>query len=300
MKKFLTKSVLSGVLVSTAMLATACPDTAPIYTGPPTAARTFKATSVTVNSTNDGFNITCFCTKDEPKVVNVGFRVKLGVAGSAQSSVGIGDNHWNGLFDQGLGSGGSHTYSANESGAVNFANVTLPDLLDLAAGAPIEVVGVWAWKVEDDGLLAASVNNFANSLGDAIEDALNSTLANTNAPADPNLLVNTIITALTGSGNFFGQFTTVLTNLLNAFNISSDDVLGSAMYVGVGSQGTLGEIVDGVTSGVAFPNVAIPVTKVPPDIGGGQVFSLGTPKSFTNNFTNSGVDGQHTTNYTFG
>ena len=301
MKRFLTKGALTGVLVSTALMATACPDTAPVYGGPPTGTRTFKANSVTVNSNNDGWNITCFCTKDEPKVVNIGFRVKLGVANSASATVGVGDNHWNGLFEQGLSSGGSHTFSTNESGAVTFSNVALPDLLDLAQGAPIEIAGAWAWKVKDDGLLAASVNNFANSLASAITGALNSTLANTNAPADPNFLVNTIITALTGTGNFFGQFATTLTNLLNAFNISSDDITGSAFYVGVGSSGALGGIVDGVTSGVAFPAVAIPAVVVPPDIGGGSVFSLGTgTKNFTNSFTNGSVDGQYTVTYTFG
>ena len=67
MKRFLTKGALTGVLVSTALMATACPDTAPVYGGPPTGTRTFKANSVTVNSNNDGWNVTCFCTKDEPK-----------------------------------------------------------------------------------------------------------------------------------------------------------------------------------------------------------------------------------------
>lgn len=300
MKRFLTKGALTGVLVSTALMATACPDTLPVYGGPPTGNRTFKANTVTVNSNNDGWNITCFCTKDEPKVINIGFRVKLGVANSATSQVGVGDNHWNGVFEQGLASGGSHNFSAGESGAVTFSNVGLPDILDLAQGAPIEIAGVWAWKVEDDGILAANVNNFANSLAGAIKDALNATLANTSAPADPNFLVNTIITALTGTGNFFGQIATTITNFLNAFNISSDDITGSAFYVGVGSQGALGDIVDGVTSGVAFPAVAIPVVNVPPDIGGGSVFSLGTTKNFSNNFTNGGVDGQYTVTYTFG
>lgn len=300
MRKYTPRFALMGVVAATTLLATACPQTPP-YAGPPTGNRTFQATSVTVDSTNDGWNITCFCTKDEPKVVNVGFRVKLGVPNSASAVVGIGSNHWNGVFEQGLKAGQSFNYSGSETGAVTFNNVALPDILDLAQGAPIEIAGVWAWKVEDDGILAASVNNFANSLGSAITDALNSTLANTSAPADPNLIVDTIITALTGTGNFFNQFTTVLTNLMNAFNISSDDVVGSAMYIGVGSSGTLASIIDGATSGVAFPAVAIPVVKVPPDIGGGSVFSLGTgTKTLTNSFTNGGVDGQHTTTYTFG
>jgi len=301
MKKFLTRGMLTGVLVSTALLATACPDTAPVYTGPPTGTRTFQATSVTVNSTNDGWNITCFCTKDEPKVINIGFRVKLGVANSAATVVGIGDNPWNGVFEQGLASGQSHTYTGGETGAATFSNVALPDILDLAAGASVEVAGVWAWKLEDDGILAASVNNFANSIADAIKGVLNSTLANTNAPVDPNLLVNTIITALTGNGNFFSQAITAVTNILNVLNISSDDVVGSALYIGVGSSGTLAGIVDGVAGSTDLPTVAVPLVNVPPDIGGGKIFSLGTgTKTFSNNFTNGSVDGQHTTTYTFG
>lgn len=299
MRKLSVKGVLPGILLATSLLATACPGSPP-YAGPPTATRSFTANTVTVNSTNDNWNITCLCTKDEPKVVHVGFRVKIGVPGSAAAVVGIGTNRWNGVFEQGLSAGQSTTFSGSEKGTITFQNISMPDVLDLAQGAPIEVVGVWAWKVEDDGILAASVNNFANSLGTAITDALNSTLANTASPGDPNLIVNTIITALTGSGNFFGQFATVLTNLMNAFNISSDDVVGSGMYIGVGSSGTLAGIIDGVAGGVAFPAVAIPVVKVPPDIGGGSVFSLNGTKNFSNNWTNGSVDGRHTTSYTFG
>ena len=54
-------------------------------------------------------------------------------------------------------------------------------------------------------------------------------------------------------------------------------------------------------AGVAFPSIAIPVLKIPPDIGGGAIFSLGTgTKSFTDGSTNGSVDGKHTTTYTFG
>jgi hypothetical protein len=53
-------------------------------------------------------------------------------------------------------------------------------------------------------------------------------------------------------------------------------------------------ILDSSIGGTSFPSLAIPVVKVPPDIDGGAIFTLGN-KSFTNQvMTNGGVDGKHT------
>jgi len=291
-------------VVSLALLATACP-TPPPYGGPPTGNRSFSATSVTVNSSNDGWNLLCLCTKDEPKVVNVGFRVILGGGDgiaphppNATAQVIAGSNHWDGVFEQGLAAGESYAYAGSEKGTVNFNSVGLPDLLDIAQGAKIEIAGVWAWKLEDDGVLAANVIPVANAAASAIVSALNATVGVAQVPQDMNQLVSTIMGAVWNMG-FFNLFTTAINGILANLNVLVDDVVGSAMYIGVGSSGTLGAIVDGVAP--AFPAMAIPVVKVPPDIGGGAIFSLGTgTKTFTNNFTNDGVDGQHTTTYTFG
>ena len=289
---------VAGVLAFS-LLATACP-APPVYGGPPTGNRSFSANSVTVNNTNDGYNLTCFCTKDEPKNVHIGFRVKLGVANSASAFVVAGANHWDGIFEQGLASGQSFNYGGSEKATANFANVALPDDGDLIQGAPIEIAGVWAWKVEDDGILAANVNNVANAISAALVSTLNATAAAATVPSDPNQIVNTVIAAI-GNLGFFNLFTTAVTAILNNLNVLTDDVVGSAMYIGIGSSGTLASSIDGVLGSTAFPAVAIPSVRVPPDIGGGAIFSLGTgTKTFTNNFTNPPVDGQHTTSYTFG
>jgi len=299
MRRFTTRGALTGVLVSTAMLATACPENAPVYTGPPTATRTFQANTVTVNSSNDGCFLVC-PYKDEPKVINIGFRVKLGVANSASAQVVIGSNHWNGLFEQGPGEGSSHTYVGNERAAVTFNNVAMPDILDLAQGAPLEITGVWAWKVEDDGILAANANNMANAIASALVPVLNQTVAASSVPSDPSQIVSTILSAI-GNLGFFNLFATGFTAILNNLNISSDDVVGSAMYIGVGSSGTLAGIIDAAVGGNAFPSIAIPALKIPPDIGGGAIFSLGTgTKNFSDGSTNGSVDGRHTTTYAFG
>ena len=73
-----------------------------------------------------------------------------------------------------------------------------------------------------------------------------------------------------------------------------DDGIGSRFYVGIGARGTLASILDSSIGGTSFPSLAIPVVKVPPDIDGGAIFTLGN-KSFTNQvMINGGVDGKHT------
>src|SRR5688572_3139420 len=89
--------VATAVTLAVTMFAACAPP--PPYPGPPTASRTFQATRVTVNSTNDNWNVTCFCTKDEPKNLNIGFRVRLGVPNSASAQVVAGSNEWNGVFE---------------------------------------------------------------------------------------------------------------------------------------------------------------------------------------------------------
>ena len=90
MKKLLSRGVLPGMLVATSLLATACPP--PASSTPVNWA--FKATSVTVNDSQDevrdpifGACISLTGCSDEPYVLNVNFRVKIGVANSAQTFV---------------------------------------------------------------------------------------------------------------------------------------------------------------------------------------------------------------------
>ena len=265
------------------------------YGGPPQANRTFKATSVTVNHSNDGCFL--FCPyNDEPKVVNIGFRAIMGTPNSASGFVVSGANHWNGVFEQGPGEGQSYNYQGAEQAPATFNNLLMPDVADLLQGAHLEIAGVWAWKVEDDGILAANVNDIALAIVPAIVAALNQTIAIASVPSDTSQIVNAVLAAI-GNLGFFQLFSTVFTGLLNNLNISSDDVVGSSMYVGIGSSGTLASIIEPVVGSIAFPTVAIPTLIVPPDIGGGKIFSLSYAHNFTDSTTNGGVDGQHTTTY---
>lgn len=297
MKLSRLKTALGAGLLATTMLASACtPETAPAN---PTTTKTFKATSVTVNDAQDSVDCGFFDKCDEPGVLNVGFRVKLGVANSAVTNVAVGKNAWPGVFDQGLKAGQSHTYTGDQQGAITFANVSSPDLINLPFGAPIEVVGYWAWKIEDDGIIAANVSNMANAIATALTPVLNQTVAAGTVPSDMNQLVSTVLNAIMNMG-FFNLVGTGLTAALNNLNISSDDVMGSAMYIGIGSSGALADIVRATAGQVQFPAIAIPALTVPPDIGGGAIFPVTDNKTFVDASTNGGVSGKHTTTYTYG
>jgi hypothetical protein len=282
-------------LVSALAVLGACTPPPP-YAGPPTATRSFSANSVTVNSSNDKTCvIICVGANDEPFNIHVWFRVKVGVPGSAQAGVVTGDNAWPGLFDQGPGEGGSHTYTGGEKATVTFNNIDMPDVLDLAQGAHIELAGVWAWKMEADLL---GVGGLATAAATAIQNALNQTIATGTLPSDAGQIVNWLLGAISSVGGFFSTLGGFLASVVP---FAGDDAVGSAMYIGIGASGTLADIINSSASGASFPSLAIPVLKVPPDIGGGAIFSLGSgTKTFSNNYTNGGVDGQHTTSYSFG
>ncbi len=291
------RAVSAIVLTATVgLMGAACTPPAP-YGGPPKANVAFKATSVTVNSSNDKTCVIfCVGANDEPFNINVWFRMTIGVANSATTGVVTGANAWPGLFDQGPGEGGSHTYAPNEQGAVNFNDMAMPDVADLLQGAKIEIAGVWSWKMEADLIGVGSV---ATTAANSLKTVLNSVLGGATLPSDPSQIVDLIFQALGGFGNGLATLGSTLASLFPSIPFPTDDVMGSAMYVGVGASGTLSNIIASAAASVAFPSIAIPVVSNPPDIGGGKIFSLGQANSFSNNYTNSGVQGQHTTSYTF-
>ena len=283
-------AALIVAVMTIGLLGAACAPTTPSGS-PVTGNFTFKATSVTVNTSNDKTCfIVCVGANDEPYVINIGFTVNIGQANSATSQVVVGANAWPGVFDQGPGEGQSHTFSGGEQGAVTFPSVPLLDVLDLAnTNNHLEIAGVWAWAMEADLL---GVSGLATTAAAAIKSVLNSTLAASSLPSDSNQIVNSILGVI-GSNLFpaLGGF------LASIIPFAGDDAIGSRFYVGLGVTGTLKGIIDTATASATFPALAIPVVNDPPDIDGGAIFSLAN-RSFTNQvMTNGGVDGQHTYNY---
>ena len=284
--KALRTTVLGAVVASAAVLATACP---PTPTPPPPQHFTFKADSVTVNSSNDKgpclFGVCVPPAKDEPYVVNIAFKVTIGEANSASTTIVTGDNHWPGALDQGPGEGSSHTFAGGEQAATTLST-TMLDVADLATNK-LQIAGVWSWGMEADLYSPGGIEAAANTL----KTALNTALGGGTLPSDTGAIVSMILNAI---GGVNGVFSFLGANLGSIF--FGDDAIGSKLYIGVGARGALSSIIQSTAGGAAFPSIDLPLVTVPPDIRGGAIFSLGAGDRVLSgqSMTNGGVAGQHT------
>lgn len=237
----------------------------------------FTANKVTVVEHNDTF---LYGQRDEPFVVNLWFRVKVGEPNSAQVGI-VGDR---GTAYDDLGNGESLALSGARQAAVNFNDVKLLDVVDLLnTNNHLEIVGTWTWAMEADDV---GVTGVMNSTLDVVRNALNTIVANGSVPEDPNALVAALL------GDFGDAFNLIAGALFSSIPGIPDDAVGSRFYIGVGSKGALSSIVDAAVPNNVFPSVAIPIVSVPPDIDGGQIFSLGHNNGFTGEVFSSG-DGRH-------
>lgn len=270
MKKFLTKGVLSSVLVATSLLATACPGPTP----PAAENWVFRGTNVTVNESQDctvpiilGACTGSFGDKtDETYTLSVAFRVKVGVANSAQTWVaGSRDNTTS------VTQGNSSPLSGNGQNPVNINGIAPVDVLDVVTNnGALEVVGIYTWASEKD-----SIGNglAADGVADLFQDALNATVAAGTIPSDLGILLDIILDNI---GNALG----VVVQNLPTFGLG-DDVLGGGLYIGIGAKGELANIINGAIPGVSF-NFSIPIADIPPDIQQGGIFTFSANKSFNN------------------
>ena len=287
-RRLVRRSALTGVLAATGLMATACPPMEPPVI--PSQNFTFKANSVTVNTSNDkGVCVLGVCVppaRDEPFVINIGFKVTIGQPNSATTQIITGDNAWPGLIQQGPGEGSSHTFTGGQQAITPLSNIPMLDVLDLAGGQKLTVAGVWSWGMEADLYSPGGITASANVL----RTALNQFLAGGAPITDANQIVTIILNAL-GVG---GVFSYLGANLGSIF--FGDDAIGSKLYIGVGTRGALSDIVQGSAGSAVFPSIDIPVVNVPPDIRGGAIFSLGAGDRTLSgqSFTNGGVSGRHT------
>jgi len=284
MKTRTVRLALVGLVAAFATVAAACaPDAPPPWEPPAPINWSFKGTNVTVNNSQDETCvIICVNKEDEPYLLQVAFRVRIGQPGSADAWVVKGDTLAN------LGAGDSATLTGGQQAPVTFTGVQPLDILSaLNPANKMDVVGVYTWAAEEDTI--NSLTGGAESIADIFESVLNDTLAAGTLPnQDANALVNMIIDAL--FDNIGTPFNLILANI-PCIGLC-DDVLGGSVYVGLGATGTLAGIMDAALASATVPAINIPVVDVPPDIQGGGFFTMGGSKTFSQTFT--GADGQHT------
>lgn len=246
---------------------------------------TFRGTQVTVNNSQDETLGICFpasLCQDEPYLINIGFRVQLGVEGSAQTQV----LNSRDSAHQNVPEGGVRALTGAQQATVTWNNIKPLDILDLTNSSnKLEIVGVYSWAAEEDfvGLGVA-----ANGTADILRDALNATIAQGDVPSDLSILLDLIL------DNIFGALGLLAQNI-PLFGLG-DDTLGGGLFLGIGAKGALADIIDDSIGSAPPLTFEIPVVSLPPDIQGGGIFTFDTsPRNFTQSY--SGAGGQHTYNY---
>jgi hypothetical protein len=276
---------------------------------PPPEAETwsFKADQVTAVVGNDPFikppligcsseGILSNCY-DEPYTINIWFRVKLGVPGSAQTGVVSTRSNSASVCAQNRSSceGRPTTQLLNDAqgGRVNFNNLQRYDVLDVLANqnAPIEIIGSWVWAMEED--LAGTLN--AGPIANILRDVLNDTIGSGQIPSDLGDLVQLIIdnlgqALLLGGAALLNAVTSILFNL-------GDDVLGSRFYIGLGVKGDLANIVNAVVPDLGGFNTNLAFLGIPNVLGLNIRGLGGTSQAFNNQVFNQ--DGRHDYNFRF-
>lgn len=277
-----TRKLLLGAVATIALVAAAC-------VPPPAPANStweFKATNVTVNDVQDEVCVlVCVNRSDEPYVINIGTRVKIGEPGSASGFVVSSRNN----NPEGLGAGESSALTGAAGAPTVFPGISRLDIADLLnQDNKLEVFVIYTWVMEED---TVAVNTAANDVKDILVDALNSTLAEGSLPSDPADLLDIIF------DNLGNAFTLLLSNipLLGL----GDDVGGGAINVGIAAKGGLADIIDDSIGTTPIPSFQIPIAELPPDIDYVNIFTTKGTKTFTGqsfDYTNllGNVDGLHT------
>jgi hypothetical protein len=274
--------VVVGILAIMGVAASCAP------MAPTTESWTFRANSVKVNDSQDeirdplfGLCIAIPSCEDEPYTLNIGFRVKIGVAGSADAFV------VNNRTDapENVGEGVTVNLTGNSQNAVTWNGIKPLDVIDLLNSSnKLEVVGVYSWASEED-LVGNGLA--ADGVAGVLEDALNATLAAGSLPSDASLILDLVLDNILGALGLLAQNVPL-------FGLG-DDVLGGALYVGIGAKGDLANIINSAIGSTPPITFAIPLLDLPPDIVGGGFFTMKNSKSFTQTF--SGAGGNHTYNF---
>jgi hypothetical protein len=277
MKKLVRGSVAGGLLAATALLGACTPASSTAQNW------TFRATNVTVNSSQDavydplfGLCVSFSGCSDEAYVLNVNFKVTIG-GGAASASGWVTGDRANATSS--LSDGNSAALTGAASSMATFSVVPV-DLLEFAQGKKISVFGSFAWLLEADTVgLATAANDTASILA----NAMGTTLGTATIP-DINTLGSIVFDAI-------GPAITLLASNIPLFGLG-DDVLGGGLYIGIGVKGTLAGIVNAAIGTTAL-SFDIPVVDVPPNIDHGGFYTMAGAKDFTGQ-SFSGGGGTHT------
>lgn len=218
------------LLAVIAMVAACVPD------APPERDWTVRAHSITVHRGEDRDG------GDEPYVIQIGFRSKLGVRGSTSTSIRSQCRSQK-LFPNDAAPDGTTLEIPPGSADITFPGVLNLDLLDLAAGTvPFEVLGTLSFVMERDGIFesCAVTDALENALLPLLRDALAMLIANSPVPPTEQEIVNLIVSNI---GNFVAAAGNLIGAVIEGLG-NPDDVIGVAAQIHLPTTGGLTDLVN--------------------------------------------------------
>lgn len=178
---------------------------------------------------------------DEPYVIQVGFRSKLGVPGSSSTSISSQCTH-NRLPATNAAPDGTTSAIPAGSADIVFPGVQNLELSDLAGGQiPFEVIGTISFVMERDGIFTgcAVTDLFNNALRGVLRDALEMLIANSDTPPTAEALIDLIVDNL---GSFLAAAGNLIGAVLEGFG-NPDDVIGVAAQIHLPTRGALTDLI---------------------------------------------------------
>jgi hypothetical protein len=211
-------TAVAALLLACSLVAASC-----TIGGPAPTTWKVRPVSITVvdDEDNDG--------GDEPYVIQIGFRSKLGVPHS--SATQIASQCWNQAVPP-MNAGSNGTTLTVPPGA---ADITFPATQNLDVGdvllgtAPFEIFGTLTFVMERDGLFAgcAVSDLLDNALVGVMKDALDLLIAGSDVPPTQEQLVNLILSHL---GDFLNAVGSYIGAIIEGLG-NPDDIMGVGVQI---------------------------------------------------------------------
>ncbi len=283
------RSAVAVLAVTAGLLATSCTPG-----GPPTNNWKVSAKSITVHQQED------WDAGDEPYVMQLGFRSKLGVPNS--SSTSFSSQCYNGKLPapDSAPSGSTITLPAGAS-TINLGDIQSLDLGDIALGtAPLEIIGTLTFVAERDGVFeSCAMSDALNAaLSGTVRDAIELLIARSAVPPTTEDIINLVVQNL---GNFLQAAASLVATFIEGLG-DPDDIIGIAAQIHLPTSGALTDLINtGLAIGGLFaPGLDqgfIPVDGLPSNLQI-KVGSI-TPSDSYFRFTSPGSDYTYVSTITY-
>ena len=272
--------VAASTLAVVALLAAAC-------TLPAPAERNWKVspTSVKVIDQED------FDPGDEPYVIQLGFRSKLGVENSSSAFV-VSQCRSRALPANDSGTPGTTLTIPAGSADVSFPATQSLDLGDVLIGtALLEIFGTLSFVMERDGVFVDScaiTDLLDNALTGVLADALDVLIAGSDVPPTQDELIDLIVSNL---GDLLSAIPGLIAAVLEGLG-NPDDILGIAAQIHLPTQGAFADLLNFGLAIAGFDQGVIEIDDLPPTLR----FRVGNllPSQATFSFAGPGYEYEYT------